>query len=192
MALPPFPEDALELPDSDLGALLLGWFIAAQADDLGIPADQIPEDFGDQVRQHVLTLEAENAKNAALEKALHKAANGNFEGAGRFLRELMQDGALSMAALDECATGKRRQSANAKKSRADALQLLIIDILEKAPSIKPADLLKELRKLEGQGVIDEITDDDIFFIEKGHGGKSALISGLKDRMSRARKKLVSR
>ena len=41
MALPPFPADALEMSDYELGGLLLGWFIVAQADELDIPLDQI-------------------------------------------------------------------------------------------------------------------------------------------------------
>lgn len=74
MKLPVFPTDALSLDDREVGALLLGWFVAAQAEDLGIPVDQISEEFAERVRRHVLTLEAETARNAALDKALHEAA----------------------------------------------------------------------------------------------------------------------
>jgi len=96
MDLPEFPTDALDLPNDELGALLLGYFIAAQAYDLGIPPDQIPEEFAEQVRQRVLTLETALAGNAALEKALHKAAGGDFETAGRLFREHMLSGATAL------------------------------------------------------------------------------------------------
>ncbi len=96
MAIPPFPENALDNSDYELGGLLLGWFIMVQADDLGLPVDQIPEEFAERVRQYVLTIETSSAKNAAVEKALHKAASGDFEAAGKFLREHMIDGAISM------------------------------------------------------------------------------------------------
>lgn len=95
MTLPPFP-DPREYSDYDLGGLLLGYFIAAQADDLGIPPDQIPEEFAERVRQHVLTLETQAARNAAVEKALHKAASGDFETAGRILREYMLTSAVAL------------------------------------------------------------------------------------------------
>lgn len=195
MRMPPLPANMLEMSDYELGGLLLGWFIAVQADDLGIPferIDQIPESFAERVRQFVLTIETDTAKNAAVEKALHKAASGDFESAGKFLREHMTNGAMHLVALDEAVTGKRRQRANAKKSRSDELQILIETIMATLPSIKPVGLLDELRKQEGGGIIEEITDDDIFFINKdGHGGESAKVSGLKDRMSRARKKIAS-
>ena len=96
MALPPFPADALDLPDYNLGALLLGYFIMVQAHDLGFPIDQIPDEFAERVRQYVLTIETETASNAAVEKALHKAASGDVEAAGKFLREHMNDGAVAM------------------------------------------------------------------------------------------------
>lgn len=192
MALPPFPPDALEESDATLGQLLLAWFIATQAYDCGVPLNAIPEEFAEQVRQHVLTLESATAKDAALEKALHKAADGDFETAGKLLRELLQHGALHIAALDELKTGSRRQRSIARKSRPDALQSLILGIMKSKPGMKPRELLEVLREYEGGPVIDEITEDKIFFIQNGQGGKSAPISGLKDRMSRARKKLSSR
>ena len=96
MALPPFPADALERSDSELGRLLLGWFIGAQADALGIPVNRIPHKFGELVVQYVLTIETATANNAAVEKALHKAASGDFEAAGKFLRDHMSACAVAL------------------------------------------------------------------------------------------------
>lgn len=75
-----------------LGLFVLGLFVIDQASVQGIPDDQITEEFAEQVRQHVLTLEASSAKDVALEKALHKAANGDFIAAGKLLRELLLQG----------------------------------------------------------------------------------------------------
>ena len=93
MAVPPLPPDALDRPDYELGVLLLELFIKDRADHAGIPIDQIPFGFAERELQHVLTAESRTARNAAVEKALHKAAQGDFEFAGRLLREHMKAGA---------------------------------------------------------------------------------------------------
>jgi hypothetical protein len=95
--LPPFaanPQDLFELPVEDLGRLLLNHFIAAQAEKLNIPSDQIPERFVEMVRRYVLTLEANTAGDAAVEKALHKAALGDFSAAGAIIRQHQINGAI--------------------------------------------------------------------------------------------------
>jgi hypothetical protein len=79
----------------------------------------------------------------------------------------------------------------AQKTRTDPLQNLIIEIMTKNPHITEPKLLAQLEALTGAGVIEEIEDDKIYYIGKdGKGGKSAKITGLKDRMSRARKKIL--
>lgn len=133
MALPPFP-NIKGLSDYDAGALLLGYFIAEQADMLGIPPNQIPEEFAEKVRQHVMTLEAATAKVAAVEKALHKAASGDFETAGRLLREHMVGGAIAMRFVP-IGINKSRQAKNF--------------------GIKGAKTNKELGEVNRQAVLDE-------------------------------------
>lgn len=112
MAVPTFPPDALKMPDDELGGLLLGYFIAVQADDAGIPIDQIPQEFAERVRQHVLTAESRTARNAAVALALHKAASGDFATAGKLLREHMGSGAadivIGMVALKFAPAGIRK------------------------------------------------------------------------------------
>jgi hypothetical protein len=85
--------ESLSGSDDELGALLLGIFIQTQAQALGIPTDKISDAFGEIVVERVKTLQANSAGLTALEKALHFAAEGNFETSGRFLREHMMDGA---------------------------------------------------------------------------------------------------
>jgi hypothetical protein len=84
---------ALTGPDDALGKILLVLFIREEAHNLGIPTDQIPEDFAEIVVEHVKSSETNSAENAAVQIALHKAANGDFENAGRFIREHLIKGA---------------------------------------------------------------------------------------------------
>jgi hypothetical protein len=96
MTLGPFPIKALKLSDYDLGAYLLWFFAAVRAENLGLPVDRMTEAFIGRIRQQMPTQETSNVKDAALEKALHKAASGDFEAAGKFLREHMIGGAVTM------------------------------------------------------------------------------------------------
>lgn len=91
--IPEFPAHALELCDRDLGALLLGHYILVQALHIGCPTDPIPPEFAQWVIERILKLEAQTASNAALEKALHKAGIGEFETAGRLMRQHLLQGA---------------------------------------------------------------------------------------------------
>lgn len=93
-ALPPLSSDLLEaLQDEALGVWLWMTFIQTQARDLGIPATEITEEFCDRFIEHVKNLDSSTAKNAAVEKALHLAASGNFENSGKILREHVTNGA---------------------------------------------------------------------------------------------------
>jgi len=90
--------------------------------------------------------------------------------------------------IDETIARKR----NASKRRPDRLQDLIIEIITKNLSMKPAELLAELKKHVRGQVVEEITEDEIYFIAKdGKGGNPAQISGLKDRITRAKKYIKS-
>ena len=181
------PDNWQELSDYDLGGLLLGLFFGLQAHDLGIPANQISDEFAERVRQYVLTIESKTAKDAAVEKALHKAVQGDFVTAGHLLREFMETSALNIAAIDEAVTGKRRQRKNAKKPRANRLRKLIREIVAKKPEMTANELLLALKKEVGKGIIEEIDDDEIAFIdENGKGGHIAPITGLRGRLNRAK------
>ncbi len=76
---------ALTGPDDALGKILLELFIREEAHNLGIPTEIVVE--------HVKSSETNSAENAAVQIALHKAANGDFENAGRFIREHLIKGA---------------------------------------------------------------------------------------------------
>ena len=76
--------------------------------------------------------------------------------------------------------------------RADRLQLLIIEIVQDKPKITCNELVEELRKRIGQGVIEDIDEETIGYLNDKKLGVSAPIKGLKDRLSRAKKKIQSR
>jgi hypothetical protein len=117
------------------------------------------------------------------------------------------------AALLEAEESKRRFSRRGGRAdKSDALQDFIIAVLRKQPKITVAQLLDKLRlAAQPGGPIEEVTNEEIAFVQQmnkrvrrgatreGQGGRepregasrSAPITGLKDRLSRARKKLKS-
>lgn len=84
-----FPPHWQEMSNYELGGWLLGSFVALQAEMLGLSLDETSLEFQKDVVERVRTLEVQSAAVAGLEKAFHKAAQGDFETAGRFLREHM-------------------------------------------------------------------------------------------------------
>ena len=82
------------------------------------------------------------------------------------------------------------QTRTAQKPRQDALQKLIIDIVNAQPDISAKELMRQLERQKGQGVILEITSDDtIRFVMPDGKESTAQGSGLKDRLGRAKKYL---
>lgn len=83
-----------------------------------------------------------------------------------------------------------------KASKADALQCLIVEIVRNDPKIARRQLLQRLRKMaeDGHPVVFEVDEGSdvlcdeaaIHFKDKGTP-KTAPVSGLKDRLSRAKK-----
>ena len=96
MSVIQLPENLLDLTDYDLGGLILGLFIAAQAEEVGIPPSDVPEEFGNRVVEYVLGLKANSAKAAPLEMVLHNAALGDFEKAGKIMREDLVRGVIEL------------------------------------------------------------------------------------------------
>jgi hypothetical protein len=77
-----------------------------------------------------------------------------------------------------------------KCRKSDRLQELIEDIVAKKPRIDCPTLLRLLRGKQGAGVIVDV-DEDITFDDSNGKLKSAEITGLKDRLYRAKKKFES-
>ena len=73
----------------------------------------------------------------------------------------------------------------------DPLQKYILKLLETRPDITSAQLLKELKNKVGGDLIYSIEHNSISFWSHPDKFKDAKISGLKDRLSRAKKKINS-
>ena|ERR1700676_186607 len=87
-------------------------------------------------------------------------------------------------------TQRARRGGTARKT--DSLQLLIQQIVTHHPDISKDELLKTLRANQGIDSVEDIDEDTIHFTNHDGRPKKAAISGLKDRLSRAKKKLKSR
>ena len=89
---------------------------------------------------------------------------------------------------------RNNNRAAAKNRRPDALQTLIEQILTKKPSLTAKEALEILRQHEGKEVIDSINDAEniIEWHDTKHPAGDSPITGLKDRINRARKTIKSR
>jgi hypothetical protein len=92
--------------------------------------------------------------------------------------------------------GKRLLAQQARRGgtapKTDSLQLLIQEIVTRRPVISKDQLLEVLRANQGIGPVEDIHEDTIHFTNLDGRSKEAPISGLKDRLNRAKKKLESR
>lgn len=195
MKLPIFNAEWLNLPDIDLGKIVLSQFIAANAESIGLDILNIPEAYAARIVELVQQLPDEydygGAENAALFLAMRLAAHGKFELAGIRFRDFWTNGVRVMGAIDEACTGRRRQSRIAREPRIDALQGLIAEILKASPGLGCKQLLKELEKHRCGPVIKNIDNSHICFCNDDGKYKKAPISGLKDRLSRAKQRNIS-
>jgi hypothetical protein len=77
-------------------------------------------------------------------------------------------------------------------SKTDSLQLLIQKTVSRCPDISADRLLDALRANQGIDPAEDIDEHTIHFTNHDGRSKKASVSGLKDRLSRAKKKLESR
>jgi hypothetical protein len=87
-------------------------------------------------------------------------------------------------------TEQSRKGGGAKKT--DTLQLLIEKIVQRRPAITLRQLEAELEAHQGIDTIEDIADGTISFTNHNGSSKDAPLTGLKDRLSRAKKKMRSR
>ena len=85
--------------------------------------------------------------------------------------------------------------------RCDALQSLIETIVVENPKITQGQLLRELRRDRAVGIVTSIDEEsdtladeakEINFVNEDGTPKTASVSGLKDRLSRAKRQIASR
>lgn len=78
--------------DEELGRTLLDIAIRDKAESLGVE----PELIAEAIIQHIPQAETDDAKLTTVEKALHKAAAGQFEIAGKLIRSHLENGAIEI------------------------------------------------------------------------------------------------
>jgi hypothetical protein len=187
--LPLFPVEALELPDEELGIYMLSWWVAYLANTRGIQPEEVTSEMVENIRTLSLDMDTDSEDVISLEKALRLAASGEVVRAGKIFRDRQSNRAINLAAMDEAITGRRKQTERARRPRLDSLSSLILEILTENPEMSSDKILRTLRGYERGDVIDEIDEGSIWLVGRG---KPVPISGLKDRVSRMRKKLNSR
>jgi hypothetical protein len=117
---------------------------------------------------------------------------------GELRRQVPVKSQLSMYQAFADADKMRRQflaaqgRAGGKAPKSDALQLLIERIVERRPSITCQELERQLEVRSGIDPIVEFDGAIICFTKRDGGLKEAPLTGLKDRLSRARAKIRSR
>lgn len=192
----PFPAEALELPDLELMSTFWHGWLTFSAARRGIPATSITPEVQEAVRLATLGLDTDNQAMAALEKILRRIA-GYTPGAeikiAEMIRAHFRGNALHVAALEEAVTGRRRQRANGRKARTDALQVIVMECLKKSPLISLEGLLGQLSRYPRGGTIEQVDDFEqvVDWYDGNHRCASTPFSGLKHRLSRARKKVAS-
>jgi hypothetical protein len=103
--LPPMAVEHFVLPDDELGKLVLGWWIMAQAEANGINVQNNPQAkqaYGERVVELTQQLPDDHAddKDALLFLALRLAAQGKFEVAGKKLKAYTSQTSEHIALLD--------------------------------------------------------------------------------------------
>ena len=114
------PANWADLPDDKLGEELLTLWTHYQVAKRGICPDDESTDIAEELLNSTLLMDTDVAKDAPIEKALQRAASGDFTGAGALTRDLIQDGAIVMLLEKWAQTGlqfRLNQSKKAKKSR---------------------------------------------------------------------------
>ncbi len=120
MNSPSLPANWADLPDDKLGEELLTLWTHYQVAKRGICPEGESTDIAEGLLNATLLMDTDVAKDAPIEKALQRAASGDFTGAGSLTRDLIQDGAIVMLLEKWAQTGlqfRLNQSKKAKKSR---------------------------------------------------------------------------
>ena len=120
MNSPPLPANWADLPDDKLGEELLRCWSGYQVATKDICEVDTATDTAEKILSGTLLMYTDVAKDIPLEKALQRAASGDFTGAGTLLRDLLQDSAIVMLLEKWGQTGLKfrlNQSNNAKKLR---------------------------------------------------------------------------
>ena len=169
------------MSDKELGLYVFGIYVAHLAAETDSTFEGVSQRFIEDPNR----LETESIDSVAFANTLRFAARGEPEKAGNLFRADFEKGTLSLAALDEAISGRRRQKKNQKPRRFDRVARLMLPIVSVNPSISKAGLLKELADHDEVDEVDENGDGVIWFTD----GKSFNINLLSSRLSHMKKRI---
>lgn len=152
--LPPMAVEHFVLPDDELGKLVLGWWIMAQAEANGINIQNNPQAkqaYGERVVKLTQQLPDDHAddKNALLFLAIRLAAQGKFAAAGKKLKAYTRQTSEHIALLDMVSSMDEDTKRGVKTRRSARLghESIYGNPVEKETRLrKYLDLIDEVRR----------------------------------------------
>ncbi|MCX7066270.1 MAG: hypothetical protein NTW85_01000 [Methylococcales bacterium] len=152
--LPPMAVKYFALPDDELGKLVLGWWIMAQAEANGINVQNNPQAkqaYGERVVELTQQLPDDHAddKNALLFLAIRLAAQGKFVAAGKKFKAYTSQTSEHMALMDMVSSMDEDTKRGVKTRRSARLghESIYGNPVEKETRLrKYLDLIDEVRR----------------------------------------------
>jgi hypothetical protein len=133
----------------------------------------------------------EDGRRSHSRNRARKVAAESRRGIGSFFQTSIYDAAADAAfAKQRFLRQHSRKGGQAKKS--DTLQTLIEQIVQSNLALSLPELIAKLSEHKGIEPIQDFAEGTIFFTTDDGRTKEAKVSGLKDRLSRAKKKIRSR
>ena len=118
--VPPLDPSDLDRPDEELGKLVLGLFLFAEAEQQGISPTEIPETWANQVVSKIKEIPPQSPKNDPIAIALRYAARGKFAKAGRVLKEhcdpALENSEIFASLIEELDTHLQNRKKGAKEA----------------------------------------------------------------------------
>ncbi|GAB2493185.1 hypothetical protein GCM10027084_02370 [Pseudoxanthomonas sangjuensis] len=87
----------LNKTDDEIGQWMVAAWVGMQAERAGIPLNRIPEEWATSLIAETAKIDSDSVEHAALESAFRKACAGDYETAGKMLRDYVEAGATDLA-----------------------------------------------------------------------------------------------
>ena len=191
----------LTLDDRTIGFRFWAWFMNLVLSRWGIdlaeecsrnPWEQILADHNELILKLplvALDLDQDDPEGVLLQETAKFCARGEPARAGKLMRGFIEEREDRIKNKSEVEAGKTRQRVKAKKSRPTPYSKLIDKLVSERPEISESELLDRLMFKVGNGLIESINNDSIVWLDDNREEKTSRLSGLKDMLHRAKKKL---